>query len=212
MKEIKSTEFLDKQIHVEAAKKIQSILENADKECEVISNSVAEELEKSRNQKQEFYNNKIDDERKNLNATFPLEKQRLELSFVQNSLIDGINNYLEALGEEKKLALVLKELKNQASFWKDKKCSAYIYGFDFNATKKELEKILGDNLTAVEKTEYGKMIIEEEIALKTQQGIILEAEDKSFRLRLTINQIISHILDVNREELTVALFGDGEND
>ena len=75
-----------------------------------------------------------------------------------------------------------------------------------------MEKILGDNLTAVEKTEYGKMIIEEEIALKTQQGIILEAEDRSFRLRLTINQIISHILDVNREELTVALFGDGEND
>lgn len=210
MKELKSTELLDKQIHMEAVKKIQTILENADKECKIISESVLEELEKSRNQKQEFYNKKISNEKKNVEATFPLEKQRLELSFIQDSLIAGINNYLENLSEEKRLSLVLKELKNQETLLKDCKCSAYIYGFDFNASKKELEKTLGENLVSVEKTEYGKMIIEDELALKIQQGIILEAEDNSFRLRLTINQIISRILDVNRDQLKEALFEDGE--
>lgn len=210
MKELKSTELLDKQIRLEAVKKVQTILEKADKECAEIEQAVAADLETSRNQKQEFYNKKLNDEEKNLEATFPLEKQRLELSFIENALITGINKYLDSLSEDKRLSLVLKELDNQKSILSDKKCTAYVYGFDFNAAKKELEKSIGKNLKAVEKTEYGKLIIENDLALSNQQGIILEAEDNSIRLRLTLNQIINQILDVNRDQLTAALFGDGE--
>lgn len=212
MKELKSTELLDKQIQLEAAKKIQTILEKADRECEEILQTVTQELEEARKQKQEFYNRKLKEEQVNLEATFPLEKQRLELAYIQEALISGINEYLEKMGDQKRLSIVLGELNEQKSVLQDKKCSAYIYGFDFNDAKKELEKAIGSNLLKVEKTEYGKMIIENDLAIKCQQGIILEAQDKSFRIRLTLNQIISRILDENRDQLNAALFGEGEND
>lgn len=210
MKELKSTGVLEEQIRLEAVKKVQAIYDNCEKECAEILQKVDLELETARNQKQEFYNKKLKDAEKNLEATLPLEKQRLELSFVQNALITQINMYLKGLSEEERLSLIINELNKNKELLSEKKFYAYIYGFDFDSAKKELEKHIKSNLKNIEKTAYGKMLLEDELALEKQQGIILEAEDKSLRIRLTLNQIIGNLLNVKRDELAFALFGGDE--
>lgn len=211
MKELKSTDLLDQQIHLEAVKKIQDILKNADEECEKISSSVNEQIQIAKKQKEEFYKKKLEDEQKKLEAKYPLERQRLKLSYMENRLIEGINNYLETLKEEQRLSIVLKKLENDEevkALIAQKDFNAYIYGFDFEKAKSEIEKLLGKKLKKVEKTEYDKMIIEEELALQKQQGLILEAVDNSVRFRLTLNCVISSMLDEKRNQLTTSLFGE----
>ena len=89
----------------------------------------------------------------------------------------------------------------------DIKITAYVYGFDFEAAKKMLTKKLGKNLAECKETIFRKIALEDDCGLEKPQGIILEAQDKSFRCRLTLGQAISQILDKNRADLSDALFG-----
>ena len=56
-------------------------------------------------------------------------------------------------------------------------------------------------------TEFGKVAYEKDFGFENPQGIILETENKSIRVRLTFSQVLEQILDKNREELTSTLFG-----
>ena len=66
---------------------------------------------------------------------------------------------------------------------------------------------LGDSLASCSKTEFGKTMREEDIGLEQNQGIILEADDKSMRCSLTLVQVLGEILDKYRQELSDVLFG-----
>ena len=57
-----------------------------------------------------------------------------------------------------------------------------------------------------EETKFGKIVLEDDYDLEKPEGILLESEDKSFRVRLTLSEIIGQLLDKNREELSDALF------
>ena len=70
-----------------------------------------------------------------------------------------------------------------------------------------LSKKIGKLLDKCEKTEFGKAAYEKDFGFENPQGIILETEEKTFRVRLTFSQVLEQILDKNREELTSTLFG-----
>ena len=72
-----------------------------------------------------------------------------------------------------------------------------------------LSKKLGKNLICCEKTEFGKIVEENDIGLAKNEGIILEAQDKSLRCRLTLVEAFSRILDTYRKDLVQTLFPDG---
>lgn len=212
MQELRSTEILDKQIHDEAVKKVQAILEQTEKDCKAIEDSVDQDLKDARKQKGEVYEKKLNNLKKNLEATLPLEKQRLELSYIQESLTSAINDYVFSLSEDERLSLLLSSLEGKKDLISKNKFTAYVYGLDFEKAKKSIEKELKTNLSDVKKTEFGKLIVEDGIELKTQQGIILESDDKTLRLRLTLSQLVNSVLDNNRDKLVAALFGEGAND
>lgn len=212
MQELRSTEFLDKQIHDEAVKKVQAILEQTEKDCKEIESSVEQNVNDVKKQKQEVYEKRLSVLKKNLEATLPLEKQRLELSFVQESLTKAINEYIFSLSEDDRLSMLISSLKEKKALLSKNKFTAYIYGFDFEKAKKAVEKEIKADLSDVKKTEFGKLIVEDGIELTQQQGIILESEDRSMRLRLTLSQLVNSVLDNNRDRLVAALFGEGEND
>ena len=73
--------------------------------------------------------------------------------------------------------------------------------------KKFLSKQLGDKLLSCSETKFGASSLETELGLAKPEGIILESEDKNFRCRLTINEVIEKLLDTNRAELSSTLFG-----
>ena len=205
MQELRSTDILDKEIEADAKRKAEAILKRADKECEEILASVQNKIDLARKEKEEFYSKKLDAFEKDLTASGPLEKQRFQVSFIQEEVIAAINKFLSALKEEDRLALVTEGFDFDVC--KDKKINAYVYGFDFDNAQKILKEKLGSALISCSRTDFEKIMIEEELGLENNQGIILEAEDKSMRARLTLVQVLGGILDNYRQELSDALFG-----
>ena len=203
MQELRSTDILDKEIQADARKKAERMLAKADSDCAKLLASVDTDIEKAAEEKQEFFAHKLDAFEKDRMAVVPLEKERFKVSFIQNAVIQNINKYLEALTEEKRLTLVSRDF----DFNTDRRLNAYVYGFSVSAAKKFLSSKLGDKLLSCTETKFGAVALEDEIGLANPQGIILESEDKNFRCRLTLSEVIEKLLDTNRAELSATLFG-----
>lgn len=207
MQELRSTEILDNEIRMEARRKAEKVLKRADEECEQILAGVDKRIAEARAEKNEFYEKKLAAFEKDITASVPLEKQRMEVSFVQAELVKAVNKYLAELKEDNRLELVLKSC--DLSVFAGRELNAYIYGFDPDNAKKKLETVSEIKLLSCTKTEFGRTIIEDDIGLEKKEGIILESPDKSLRIRLTLSQVFAGIMDKYRSELTAALF-DGD--
>ena len=203
MQELRSTDILDKEIQADARKKAERMLAKADSDCAKLLASVDTDIEKAAEEKKEFFAHKLDAFEKDRMAVVPLEKERFKVSFIQNAVIQNINKYLEALTEEKRLTLVARNF----DFNTDRRLNAYVYGFSVSTAKKFLSSKLGDKLLSCTETKFGAVALEDEIGLANPQGIILESEDKNFRCRLTLSEVIEKLLDTNRAELSATLFG-----
>lgn len=203
MQELRSTDILDKEIQADARKKAERILQKADAECSNILQSVAADVEKAAEIKKEFFKKKLEAFENDKKASLPLEKQRFEVSFIQGAISENINKYLDGLSEEKRLELVARNF----NFETELKLNAFVYGFSTDAAKKFLSKKLGDKLLSCTETNFGAKALEDDDGLAKPQGIILESEDKTFRCRLTLSEVIEKLLDSNRAELSDALFG-----
>ena len=203
MQELRSTDILDKEIQADARKKAERMLAKADLDCEKLLASVDSDIEKAKQEKEEFFAHKLEAFEKDRMAVVPLEKERFKVSFIQNAVIQNINKYLEGLSEEKRLALVARDF----NFETELKLNAFVYGFSLSGTKKFLSEKLGSKLASVSETKFGAEALEDEIGLEKPQGIILESEDKNFRCRLTLSEVIAKLLDTKRSELSATLFG-----
>ena len=203
MQELRSTDILDKEIQADARKKAERMLAKADLDCEKLLASVDSDIEKAKQEKEEFFAHKLEAFEKDRMAVVPLEKERFKVSFIQNAVIQNINKYLEGLSEEKRLALVARDF----NFKTDLKLNAFVYGFSLSGAKKFLSEKLGSKLASVSETKFGAEALEDEIGLEKPQGIILESEDKNFRCRLTLSEVIAKLLDIKRSELSATLFG-----
>jgi len=203
MQELRSTDILDKEIQADARKKAERMLAKADLDCEKLLASVDSDIEKAKQEKEEFFAHKLEAFEKDRMAVVPLEKERFKVSFIQNAVIQNINKYLEGLSEEKRLALVARDF----NFETELKLNAFVYGFSLSGAKKFLSEKLGSKLASVSETKFGAEALEDEIGLEKPQGIILESEDKNFRCRLTLSEVIAKLLDTKRSELSATLFG-----
>ena len=203
MQELRSTDILDKEIQADARKKAERMLAKADLDCEKLLASVDSDIEKAKQEKEEFFAHKLEAFEKDRMAVVPLEKERFKVSFIQNAVIQNINKYLEGLSEEKRLALVARYF----NFETELKLNAFVYGFSLSSAKKFLSEKLGSKLASVSETKFGAEALEDEIGLEKPQGIILESEDKKFRCRLTLSEVIAKLLDTKRSELSATLFG-----
>lgn len=207
MQELRSTDILDKEIQADARKKAEKMLQKADRECEQLLASVEADIEKAARDKRDFFDKKLNAFETDRRAVVPLEKERFKVSFIQNTIIQNINKYLEGLSEEKRLELVTREFNFKAYADKAEKINASVYGFSKDAAKKFLSKKLGSKLGSCTETKFSAAVLEDDLGLSKPEGIILESEDKNFRLRLTINEVIEKLLDKNRAELSATLFG-----
>ena len=207
MQELRSTDILDKEIQADARKKAERMLEKADRDCQQLLASVDTDIEKAAEEKKQFFERKLDAFETDRKAVVPLEKERFKVSFIQNAVIQNINKYLEGLSEEKRFELVSRDFDFKAVSEAGQKLNAYVYGFSTEAAKKFLSKKLGDKLLSCAETKFGAAVLEDDLGLAKPEGIILESEDKNFRWRLTINEVIEKLLDKNRAELSATLFG-----
>ena len=212
MQELRSTEILDKEILNDAVKKAERIKKQTDEDISQVIASVDDDVAKAQKDKEAYYADKLDSFVKDKKAAAPLEKQRMKVSFFQASMTKEIDKYLSSLSEKKRLELVLSQIPSEIikkNTEDSAKLTAYIYGFDFTAAKNILAKEYKGIISSYEKTDFGKLVPEESYSLskKNLKGIILESEDKNYRYRFTISEVLGKVLDKNRAELVQALFG-----
>ncbi len=206
MEELRSTEVLDKEIRADARKKAEKILDKADVDCRYIIEEVSQKVKEAEQSASEKTEERVLIYEKNLNASLPLEKERFKVSFIQSSIEKAIDEYLGTLSENELLNLVIRKLNAEDLILKERKFNAYYYGFSESGVKKILSE-QGITVASLEKTDFNKIIIENNCGITENRGIVLDADDKSVRLRLTLAEVISQILDRYRNELYDALFG-----
>ena len=207
MEELRSTEILDKEIEADARKKAEKILARAEEESKAILDGVAARVEEAAKKKEAYYSEKLSQFEKSIEEALPLEKGRFLISFYSDSVSSAFNEYLENLGEDKRLSLVEKKLENISQIILEKKINAFVFGFKLNSAKKMLEKSFSKNLLKVEEVSFERSGEEAESGNKFHEGIILASEDGFVKIRLTIDQIVREIKDKYSEELALNLFG-----
>ena len=207
MEELRSTEILDKEIEADARKKAEKILAAADAECQKLLDAVDGRVQASAEEKKRYYEEKLAAFSANLDAALPLEKERFLAAFYAESVAASLNAYLAALGAEKRLALVLAKFAEAKPALSGKKLAAAVYGFDASKAQAQLSALLGASLSSCTETTFEKSGEACALLNDVHEGIILESEDRSVRLRLTTDQLVSELKDTYSRELATTLFG-----
>ncbi len=205
MEELRSTEILDKEIQSDARKKAERLLSKADIDCQMILAEVDERVEKAKKEISDKNEQKAASYEKQQNAALPLEKERFLVGFIQSAINKATDEFLEKMSEEQRLLLVLKPLEKNSELFKSKKFDVSFYGFNENLVKKTLDKKL--DVESYSKTEFNKIIVEDDCGIEKKEGVIVESLDKSIRCRFTLSEIISEAQYEHRAELCNALFG-----
>ncbi len=207
MEELRSTDILDSEIRNETKKKAEKIVDRAKETAGSLLSEVEAKVEEARQAALNASEKRLQTYEKNVNASLPLEKQRYQISYVHNSLIEAINLYLEKAGEEgrfeiiKELALRVKNI-----FSSETQLYARTIFLDKDKVKKLLEEIFGKGRAFVEEGSINLISDETVELLKFHEGIILQTEDRKIKCNLTLDEKIREILDSSKMELALALF------
>lgn len=205
MEELRSAEILDKEIQDDARKKAEKILRNADSQCDQILAQVESRLEEAKKEKEIYFNQKADQVKKDLDSSMPLEKSRFLVSYISSSIAKGINEYLKTLSSEKRFELAVSLLNQFSNLVSDRTFDAAVYGFDPAYVKNTLSsKVKINSCSSVDFAKSGSEAVD---GIEIHEGVILLSEDKSVKIRLTLEEVITELIDKYRKELAVTLFG-----
>ena len=206
MEEIRSTDILDKEIQEDARKKAEKILKDSDEQCQKILSQVEQRLEDAKEEKKEYYEAKAQQYKKDLQSSLPLEKSRFLVSNISSSVASAINGYLKNIPQEKRIDLLVNMADRFKNFTETKTFDAKVYGFDVEFSRKKLEqkKLKINSFEKIDFVKSGETAVD---GIDLHEGIILDSQDKSVKIRLTIEELVVELLDIYRNELAVTLFG-----
>lgn len=207
MEELRSTDILDKEIQDDARKKAEKILKNADAQGQQILADVETRLESARKDRESYYSQKAAQFKKDLDSSLPLEKSRFLVSYISSSVASAINDYLKTISQEKRIQLVLTMLDRFESLTDGKSFEAAVYGFNLDLAKNELNKNNKLHISSFLATEFAKTGEVAVDGIEIHEGIILVSDDKVVKIRLTLEELFSELIDKYRNELAVTLFG-----
>lgn len=206
MEELKSTEILDKEIQETARKKAEKILKKAEEQGNQILADVETRIENARRERESYYEKKVQQYKKDLDSSLPLEKSRFLVSYVSSSVAQSIDDYLKNLEPKKRLELVLSMLNRSEKLFENKKINVIVYGFDSDSVKKEISSKLKAEIVSVSSVDFSKSGEDAVDGISIHEGVILETEDRSVRVRLTVEEYIKELEDKYRKELAETLF------
>ena len=207
MEELRSTDILDKEIRDDARKKAEKILKNADAQGQQILADVETRLESAKKDRESYYSQKAAQFKKDLDSSLPLEKSRFLVSYISSSVASAINDYLKTISQEKRIQLVLTMLDRFESLTDGKSFEAAVYGFNLDLAKNELNKNNKLHISSFLATEFAKTGEVAVDGIEIHEGIILVSDDKVVKIRLTLEELFSELIDKYRNELAVTLFG-----
>lgn len=197
MEELRSTEILDKEIFDDANRKADRIYRNAKIECEKVLSNVSEKIAQNNKQKTLFYEQKIDFYKKDLAASIPLEKERLLVDFVDEAINQAMEQYFSSLSKEDKIQIIKNKILDYKEILNSSNVNIVVGRFDKSELKPMLEEVLGKN-------KINKITVDEKADFS---GCVISTEDNSITARASIEEKITEVVDIYRNELSEALFG-----
>lgn len=205
MQELRSSEILDQQIKADCEKRAAAILSNAEAQSRKILDEVDGMIDDARKELEKTSRERIEFFKKNLESSVLLEKQRILVDYIYNSVMDAMNAYLEKMGQAKRLELVVSMISASRDLLTGRSVDAVIFGFD----TEDAEKALKSEVNVRSSRQGNIFLLEDESVrgLKFREGIILKTDDEKITLRLTLDEKIKEILADNTQQLAVALFG-----
>lgn len=209
MEELRSTEILDREIEADAQKKAAKIIGDAERQAKSLADEVAGRVSKSAGEKEAIYKDKLSQLEKNAEAYIPLEKERFLVSFYDEQVSKAIDEYLDSIGKEKRMALLENKLSLCKLALSGKKIDVrYFGGLDEKDARKTAEKIFSANdLGSFSQIPFEKSGEEAVKGNSIHEGMIFESVDKSVKIRLTIDEIVRETKDKYSYELASTLFG-----
>ena len=209
MEELRSTEILDREIRKDSVKKAEKIVARAEEEAQKLLISLDDDIKKAREDEEKKYEERLSFFKKNLEAVTPLEKQRIKVSFVYESILEEINSYFESLSEDKRLSIIKNLAEKAVPLLKEKNFKAFCAGLSPKKVSALLKNLLGEKLISCE--DGGEAYLTETALplFKHNAGIVLVAEDFSVTCRLTLELKVQEILDRMSLSLSETLFDGG---
>lgn len=209
MEELRSTDILDREIEADAQKKAQKILKSADEECKKIIDEVASRIETESKAKKDFFENKLNSFKRNMEAAIPLEKERFLADFYASQTGKAITSFIKDLDEDKKIQLLEKRLLELKEILKGKKLNAEVYGISSSKVSGLLEKSLkGEDCSIISVKETSFELSGETATpfIDVHFGVILKSEDNFLKCTVSCDSILSDFIDKNSLELAKVLF------
>ncbi|MBQ9538538.1 MAG: hypothetical protein IJU95_04650 [Treponema sp.] len=206
MEELRSTEALDNEIRNDARKRAGKILEKAKENALSLKDSTDKKLSDAIAEAERQSASRLEMQKKNIDASVPLEKGRQLVSFIYDSVMDAINSYLEQAGEARRFDIVSALVLRSKAFLDGKELEATVVGFDLQSAQKMLKKQLGSSAVSCSAGNAHILDGERLSGLKFREGIILKAKDSSISCRLTLDEKMKEILDDKSYELSSTLF------
>jgi V/A-type H+-transporting ATPase subunit E len=210
MKELRSTEILDKEIEYDARKRAEKILENADEEAKKIiagvTDKVKENLEERRSDLDAAHLHFVRDQE----AVLPLDQIRYLAAFEDKAVIKALDSYLHGLSPEKKETIVAEQLAAYRPLLEGKQVTVECFGVNEKNAAKLVEKNSGARVTDCTVVDDKTLAVHlpparEGITLRA--GVVVETVDKTVRCRATLDEKVDSIMETCNYELAVTLFG-----
>ena len=206
MEELRSTDVLDKEILSDAKKKAEKILSRADETCSALLEGVASKVDETRAKAESGFKSDLDSFTKNINASFPLERERYLVSFIHDSVIGAVNSYFESAGEEKQL-LVIKKLLERSSFaLGSSPVTVKSVGIEKSRAEALLAETIKNPVESVAAADESAIADEAVKGFAFRKGLLVSTVDGKVSCRLTLDQKVKEILDSSTQELAEALF------
>lgn len=207
MEELRSTEALDNEIRSDCRKKAERVLAKGNETAKALLDEVDSKIQQAEANATKAMEDRVALYEKNINASLPLEKQRYLVSYINDSIIDGINSYFDKISDAERLDLISHLVEKSKTVLGDAKVNALYIGFDEKSVNEMLKKHLSSSLLRVEKGKESLFADEAVKGLKRREGVILKTEDGKISCRLTLDEKVKELLDDKNYELSKALFG-----
>ncbi len=201
METVKTSEALEKQILDDAKAKARRIRENAEKERAAILAEVERRDAEEVGRLEGAGKARLAALRADLEASLPLDLKRLRLGFFQKAVVDALEELFRSL-DAGELDRVLGGLVARAAF---AFVNQHLVVRCSGISPEEARRIVTANVAGAEVDEAAPLDAEQ--AADAGAGLFVETADGGRRLRATLKELTSRMLEEHREQLVRELYG-----
>lgn len=203
MEELRSTEILDREIQEDARRKAEKILKTSEAECDQILSDTHKRIETVGLEKKAEYARLLDSYIRDAESAVPLEKQRRRVSFVDSSVGESLERWLDELGSEKRFSLYGRMLSGFQTVLRGETVRAYYKG----SRETDVRSLISSALPESSCPDCVPASGNAKSSFEFSEGILVETENKSILCRATREELLADLLTNKRQELSEALLG-----